>query len=87
MFQARVTAVVRRLAPGLPFGEDLKFPAEIMETMPPQEIGRMMSGVEAAELILRQAIQAKVLTKDDAHRIAINVAKLRDLRGRRDGDG
>jgi hypothetical protein len=48
--------MARRLAPGLPFGEDLKLSAEMMETMPPEEIGRMMSGVEAAELILRQAI-------------------------------
>jgi hypothetical protein len=62
-FQARMTAVVRRLAPGVPFGEDLKLSAEMMKTIPPEEIGRMMSGVEAAELILRQARQAKMLPK------------------------
>jgi hypothetical protein len=51
MFQARVTAVVRRLAPGVPFGEGLTLSAEMIATIPPEEIGRMMSGVEAAELI------------------------------------
>jgi hypothetical protein len=53
MFQARMTAVVRRLAPGVPFGESLKLTAKMMSAIPPEEIGRMMSGVEAAELILR----------------------------------
>ena len=78
--------VVRRLAPGAPFGEDFKLSAEMMKTIPPEEIGRMMSGVEAAELILRQARQAKMLTKDEEHRAVTNIAKLRQLRGRRDGD-
>jgi hypothetical protein len=53
MFHARVAAVVRRLAPGVPFGECLKLTAKAMVAMPPEDIGRMMSGVEAAELILR----------------------------------
>ena len=53
MFQARITAVVRRLAPGVPFGESLKLTPKMMAAIPPEEIGRMMSGVEAAELILR----------------------------------
>jgi hypothetical protein len=53
MFQARMTAVVRRLAPGVTFGEGLKLTAKMMATIPPEEIGRMMSGLEAAELILR----------------------------------
>jgi hypothetical protein len=59
----------------------------MMTAIPPEDIGRMMSGFEAAELILRQAMQAKALTKDEEHRIAINVAKLRNQRWRRDGDG
>jgi hypothetical protein len=46
MFQARMTAVVRRLAPRVPFGEGLKLTAEMMAAIPPEEIGRMMSGVE-----------------------------------------
>ena len=53
MFQARMTAVVRRLAPGVPFGEGLKLSAAMQATIPPEEIGRMMSGVEAADLIRR----------------------------------
>jgi hypothetical protein len=53
MFQARMTAVVRRLAPGVPFGESLKLSPEMMAAIPPEDIGRMMSGVETAELIRR----------------------------------
>src|SRR6516164_1480567 len=55
MFQARMTAVVRRLAPGVPFGEGLKLTGKMMTTIPPEEIDRMMSGVKAVELILRLA--------------------------------
>ena len=55
MFRARMTAVERRLAPGVPFGEGLKLSREMQATIPPEEIGRMMSGVEAAELIRRLA--------------------------------
>ncbi len=53
MFRARMTAVERRLAPGVPFGEGLKLSPEMQATIPPEEIGRMMSGAEAAELIRR----------------------------------
>jgi hypothetical protein len=53
MFQARMTAVVRRLASGVPFGEGLNLSANMMTSIPPEQIGRMISGVEAAELILR----------------------------------
>ena len=53
VFQARMTIVARRLAPGVPFGESLKLTAKMVAAIPPEEIGRMMSGVEAAELILR----------------------------------
>jgi hypothetical protein len=53
MFQARTTAVVRRLAPGVPFGEGIQLSAKMMTAIPPEEIGRMASGVEAAELMLR----------------------------------
>jgi hypothetical protein len=58
MFQARVTAVVRRVAPGVPFGEGLTPSAKMMMAIPPEEIGRMMSGAEAAELIL-QLVQGR----------------------------
>jgi hypothetical protein len=53
MFQARMTAVVRRLAPGVPFGEGLKLSAKIMTAIPPEQIGRMLSGNETSQLILR----------------------------------
>jgi hypothetical protein len=53
MFQARVTAVIRRLAPGVPFGDGLTLSPKMMTAIPPEEVGRMMSGVEAAELILQ----------------------------------
>jgi len=51
MFQARVTAVVRRLEPGVPFGEGLKLSANMMTAISPDEIGRMMSGKEALEMV------------------------------------
>jgi hypothetical protein len=52
IFQARVTAVVRHMAPGVPFGEGLMLSSKLMTAIPPEEVGRMMSGLEAAELIL-----------------------------------
>ena len=48
MFEARMTAVVRRMAPGVPFGEGLKLTAKMMTAIPPKQIGRMMSGAETA---------------------------------------
>jgi hypothetical protein len=48
-----MTAVVRRLAPGVPFGEGLQLSARMMTSLPPTQIGRMISGAEAAELILQ----------------------------------
>jgi len=53
MFQARMTAVVRRLAPGVPFGESLKLTAKMMSAIPPEDIGSLMTGVDASELIRR----------------------------------
>jgi hypothetical protein len=53
MVQARMTAVVRRLASSVPFGEGLNLSDKMMTSIPPEQIGRMMSGLEAAELILR----------------------------------
>ena len=53
MFQARMTAVVRRLAPGVPFGESLKLTAKMMSAIPREDIGSLMTGVDASELIRR----------------------------------
>jgi hypothetical protein len=53
IFDDRMTAVVRRLAPGVPFGEDLQLSAEMMIAIPREDIGRLMTGVEASELIRR----------------------------------
>jgi hypothetical protein len=53
IFEALVAAVVRRLAPGVPFGESLRLSAEMVMALPQQAIGRMMPGVEAVELVRR----------------------------------
>jgi hypothetical protein len=55
MAQARMTAVVRRLAPGLPFGESIKLDDEMMTLILPHQIGRTLSGEEAMQLILQLA--------------------------------
>ena len=47
-----MTAVVRRLASSVPSGEGLNLSDKMMTSTPPEQIGRMMSGLEA-ELILR----------------------------------
>jgi hypothetical protein len=53
MFEARMIAVVRRLAPGVPFGEVLKLNTEMMMAIPREDIGGLMPRAEAAALILR----------------------------------
>src|ERR1700730_6457537 len=55
MFQARMNAVVRRFAPGIPFGNGYELSVKMMTAIPPIKIGRMMSGPEARQLILRLA--------------------------------
>jgi hypothetical protein len=54
MAQARMTAVARRLAPGLPFGEGLKL-NDVVTLIPPKQIGRTLSGEEAMQLIRQLA--------------------------------
>jgi hypothetical protein len=49
MFRARIAAVVRRLAPGVPFGEGLEVSARMLASIPPQQVGRMLSGDVAAD--------------------------------------
>jgi hypothetical protein len=53
--EARMTAVARRLAPGLPFGEGIKLNVEMMTLILPNQIGRTLSGEEATQLILQLA--------------------------------
>ena len=53
LFQARMTAVVRRFAAGAPFGDGHELSAKMMESIPPTLVGRMMAGAEATQLILR----------------------------------
>jgi hypothetical protein len=43
----------RRFAPGVPFGEVLEVSDNMMTSIPPEQIGRMLSGDEASQLILR----------------------------------
>ena len=52
MDQARMTAVLRRFAPGVPFGEGLKLSAKLVASIPPEQIGRMLSGDEMSRLML-----------------------------------
>jgi hypothetical protein len=49
------TPVVRRLAPGLSFGEGLKLNDEMKTLVPPKQIGGMFAGEEAMQLILELA--------------------------------
>jgi hypothetical protein len=53
MFQAHVSAVVRSLAPGVPFGECHELSTKMMTSIPPTLIGRTMSSTEAAQLLVR----------------------------------
>ena len=53
MLQARIAAVVRRLAPGVPFGDGIRLTARMMAKIPPERIGRMLYGKAAMHLILR----------------------------------
>jgi hypothetical protein len=53
MFQARMNAVVRRFAPGIPFGNGYELSAKMMTAIAPIKVGRMLSGPEARQLILQ----------------------------------
>ena len=52
MDEARMTAVLRRFAPGVPFGEGLKLSAKLVASIPPDQIGKMLSGDEMSRLML-----------------------------------
>lgn len=53
MFHARMNSVVRRFAAGVPFGDCHELSAKMMTAIPPTQVGRMMSGAEASQLIFR----------------------------------
>jgi hypothetical protein len=53
MDEARMTAVLRRFAPSVPFGEGLKLSAKLVASIPPDQIGKMLSGDEMSRLMLR----------------------------------
>jgi hypothetical protein len=53
MLQARMNAAVRNIAAGAPFADGHELSARLMASVPPTQIGRMLSGAEAAELIRR----------------------------------
>jgi hypothetical protein len=59
-----MTAVVWRLAPGVPFGKGLKLSAKMMTAIPP--VGRMLSGKETSQLILRLVEGRKVRETGEA---------------------
>jgi hypothetical protein len=53
MLQAHTNAVARGIAGGLPFGEIHELSAKMVTTIPPEQIDRMLSGKEAARMIVR----------------------------------
>jgi hypothetical protein len=59
MLQAHTNAVARGLAAGVPFGEAHELSTEMMTSVLPTKIGRMMSGAEAAQMIVR-LVQGRV---------------------------
>lgn len=53
MLQARINAVVRGIARGVPCGDGYELSARLMTSVSPTQVGRMVSAVEATELIRR----------------------------------
>jgi hypothetical protein len=53
MLQAHANAVARDLAGGLAFGEVHELSTKMAATIPPEQIDRMLSGKEAAHMIVR----------------------------------
>ena len=53
MLQARINAAAWSIAAGAPFAEGYELSARLMASVPPTQVGRMMSGAEAAELLRR----------------------------------
>jgi hypothetical protein len=53
LLQARINAAVRGVDAGAPFTEGHHLSANLVASVPPTQIGRMMSGAEATQLIHR----------------------------------
>jgi hypothetical protein len=53
VLQARMNAAVQSIAAGAPFAEGHELSARLMALVPPTQVGRMLSGAEAGELIRR----------------------------------
>jgi putative tryptophan/tyrosine transport system substrate-binding protein len=53
MLQAHTDAVAQGLDAGVSFGEVHELSAEMMTSVPPTQMGRMLSGAEAAQMIVR----------------------------------
>ena len=53
MLQAHTNAMARDLAGGLAFGEVHELSTKMAATIPPEQIDRMLSGKEAAHMIVR----------------------------------
>jgi hypothetical protein len=51
--EARMAVVLRRVAPGIPFSDGLKLSVKLVASIPPEQIGRMLSGDEMSRLMLR----------------------------------
>jgi hypothetical protein len=68
-----------------------RFPPWHADTIPGGYVVRDANGQALVYIYSRDnesdALQAKVLTKNEARRIAVNVARLPELLGKRDGHG
>jgi hypothetical protein len=53
VLQARMNAAVCNIAAGAPFAEGHELSARLMASVPSTQVGRMLSGAEAGELIRR----------------------------------
>ena len=51
LLEARMNAAVRRIAAGVPFAEGHQLSPKLIALVPPTKIGRMLSRIEAIQLI------------------------------------
>jgi len=79
MFQAHVSAVARQLAPGVPFGECHELSANMMTSIPPTMIGRVMSSTEAEQLLTRG--RPRVDESRSVHHVPARARRIAGLSG------